>query len=290
VPCGWIRQEAFCRGKPTSYWIRALKKESFLGRSPPAGDVGMALLEGGPEAVGVLCEIAQNSDEGVRLDALIALNLMGSESRAAAPMLAKTIRNEKDSARFIIASRCLAKADHELAMATFTEVLRDRVNGSGRPWTLAVLLELAPDCQGMLPALRETLADPDPKLRVQAAAVLWRLREPADHLVLVLCEAACAERAPAGCQALAVLVEMGANAKSALPCLLKILARPNLAAVGPRWGSPHAAAIVRALGSLGPEAASAVPSLRHLLKNGNMLLDAEVTQALAKIESPANER
>jgi len=288
VPLGLLRQESFFRGKPTNYWIRALKKEGFMGHAPPTGDIGVTLREGGSEAVGVLCDIAQNSDEGLRLDALMTLKLIGPEAYAAAPLLAKTIKKEKDAARFLTASQSLAKANHKMAIATLIEVLRDRGNRGGRAWALAVLLELAPDCQQALPALREMLTDPDPTLRVQAVLVLWRMKQPSEPLVLILCDAACTQPTAVGCQALSVLGEMGTDAMPALPTLLWLLARPNLADVGPRWGPPHAAAIVRVLGSLGPQAADAISSLKPLLKSQNNLLFREVAQTLAKIEPPAN--
>ncbi len=40
---GLVRHEAFFAGKPTNYWIRALKHEEFLGQAQPAGDIGKTL-------------------------------------------------------------------------------------------------------------------------------------------------------------------------------------------------------------------------------------------------------
>ena len=48
---GLVRHEAFFAGKPTNYWIHALKQEPFMGEGPPAGDIGKILREGGSAAV-----------------------------------------------------------------------------------------------------------------------------------------------------------------------------------------------------------------------------------------------
>jgi HEAT repeat protein len=287
VPLGLFRQEAFFAGKPTNYWVRALKREDFLGHAPPAGDIGKTLREGGAAAVPVLTQIASNEDDNVRMEALMTLTLIGPEAKDAAPLLASTVKTEKDSGRFHAASEALARAAPATAADTFSAVLRDKSNGSGRAWTLAVLLELAPACAETVPALEEVLHDPDMALCVQAIRVLWRMKQPAEPLVAGLCEAASAEQALAGCQALEVLGEMGPAAASAVPTLQKLLARPKLADIGSHWGPPHRAAIVRALGLIGPAAAPAVPQLTPLLKGHNAQLRAEVVQALARISPPA---
>src|SRR5437588_7534583 len=84
-----LRHEAFFDGKPTNYWIRALKHEGVLGQARPAGDIGRTLRDGGSAAVPVLCEIAENPDENLRSEALLGLSLIGPEAQAAAPVLTR---------------------------------------------------------------------------------------------------------------------------------------------------------------------------------------------------------
>src|SRR6516225_5458407 len=86
---GHYRHEAFFAGQPTSYWIRGLKKESFLLRQPPAGDIGQILKEGGAAAVPVLSDLVDSSDPNLRTEGLAALSLMGPDARAAEPVLVK---------------------------------------------------------------------------------------------------------------------------------------------------------------------------------------------------------
>src|SRR5437773_7014777 len=81
LPIGLVKGEATFDGKPTDYWVHALKKEGFLGGSPPSGDAGKTLRLGGADAVPVLCEIAQGPDDELRSQALMALNLMGAEAK-----------------------------------------------------------------------------------------------------------------------------------------------------------------------------------------------------------------
>src|SRR5918912_1477151 len=70
VPLGVLRHEAFFRGKPTDYWVQALRQEPYMGQAPPTGDVGKTLREGGAAAVPVLSAITENPDDTLRAQAL----------------------------------------------------------------------------------------------------------------------------------------------------------------------------------------------------------------------------
>src|SRR5712692_8136994 len=74
VIMGWLRRESFYQGRPTSYWISAVKKDAFLGNSAPA-EVGKLLREGGEAAVPVLKEMVKDQDEYVSMQALLALGV-----------------------------------------------------------------------------------------------------------------------------------------------------------------------------------------------------------------------
>src|SRR5262249_37536089 len=130
--------------------------------------------------------------------------------------------------------------------------------------------------------------DEDAPLRVEAAHVLWRMRELAGPLVAVLCDLVDSPKSPAGVQALEVLGEMGSAAEPALPTLGQLLIDPRLEPAGRGGGPPHRAAVIRTLGQIGPEAASAVPALVAVLSD-NYYIRMEVSVALARI-GPAAER
>src|SRR5438552_9511767 len=123
VPVGFVKGEATFDGKPTDYWVDALKQEGFLGRKPPAGDAGKTLRQGGSAAVPVLCEIAQGPDNNLRLAALNALSLMGPEAKAAKPMLQATVQSENDRSRFCLASDALAHVDATAAAEASSAIL-----------------------------------------------------------------------------------------------------------------------------------------------------------------------
>ncbi len=283
---GLFRHEAFFAGQPTSYWVRGFKKEPFLGQDPPVGDIGRTLKDGGAAAVPVLCELVESSDPNLRLDGLQALSLMGPDAKAAEPVLVKAIQNEKDSSHFLLAGKTLAKVDPGSATNALAAVAGDKEDeGNRRSWALAVLLDLAPDCQGALPVLNELAHNGSENvlLRVAAIRVLERLKQPAEPLIPPLCEIATAEKSPAGVQALQALEEMGPAAQSAVPTLVKLLERPTLPPVGQRFGPAHRLAVAVCLGKIGSGASAAVPALLASVQSGNLNLRIEVALALAEI-------
>jgi HEAT repeat protein len=291
VPLGTLRREAFFDGKPTNYWVRALKQEGFLGHAPPGGDIGKTLREGGAASVPVLREMAGNPDESVRSEALRVLTFLGVEAKPATPELAATMKQEDNSSRFMLATEALAKADPAAAAETLGAVLRDKTNDSRRAWALAELLKLAPRGQEALPPLKDIFNDPKENvlLRVQAILMLWRLQEPAEPLLQALVEVVTANRSPAAVQALDVIGEMGPAAKPTLPTLLKLLEDPSVPLTGPHWGPPHRVAVIHAVGLIGPEARGAVPTLLASLKTTNYVIRTEVALALANMGPSAKD-
>jgi HEAT repeat protein len=291
VPLGWLKGEAFFEGKPTSYWARALKREPYLGEAPPAGDIGMTLRKGGTAAVAVLRALAESPDDNIRSEALLALSLMGSESKGATPELAATVKKEMNSTRFLLASQAYGNADPGAAATALGDVARAKAEDRGRrAFALTALLALAPNGQEALPALYEMLRNPeeDSPLRVEAGHVLWRMKQSAESLIPILCQILTAEKSSAGVQALELLGEMGPAAKSAVPTLCQLLKKPGLEPTGNRWGPPHLAAVIRTTGQIGPEAAVAVPLLIALLRD-NYYIRTEVAIALANIGPSAQQ-
>jgi HEAT repeat protein len=294
VPMGFVKQEAFFDGKPTSYWVRALKKEGYLGHAPPSGDIGKTLREGGAQAVPVLCQIAENPEADLRMQALVTLDLIGgdvkSEAKAAVPVLTSTIQKEEDVTRLLVAGRALGKIDTPVAAELLSGVIREKSAPTRRSVSLDVLLELAPDCKGAIPVAREVFEhkEEDPRLRVRTMKLLWKLGEPLEPLVAGLVEIAKDEKSPAAGQALYVLGDMGPAAESAVPALLKMLESKTLALNGQYYGPPNRWNVVYNLGRIGPNAKAAVPALIAALKNnGYRPIYKHVAAALANIGAAA---
>jgi HEAT repeat protein len=76
---------------------------------------------------------------------------------------------------------------------------------------------------------------------------------------------------------------MGPAAKPALPTLLKLLDDPSVPLTGRYWGPPHRAAVIHAVGAIGPEAGAAMPRLLAFLTIKNYAIRMEVAQALANM-------
>jgi HEAT repeat protein len=285
VPLGFLRSEAFFAGKPTSYWLRNFKHESYLGEAAPTGDTGETLRKGGAQSVPVLAQLAEDPDPDIRYEALIALSLMGPEAKDATPVLATAISREDNSARFLAASEALLRANPAAAVEALSAVLRDKKNLGGRAWALAALYNHAPLGRETLPTVNEILRDPeeDPRLRIEAARVCWRFEQPTGPLVEALCQVAASTKGSAGAQAIEVIGEMGPGAKEAVPTLVKLLENPQLAASGRIFGPPSRLGVIRNLGRIGSEARASVPALLATLKNNNRQLHTETVRALAHI-------
>src|SRR5437879_5616960 len=121
---GLLQNEAFYDGKPTGYWVSALKKRGYFGSEGPPRDVGNILSKAGAAAVPVLVDMLQEEDDEVRVNALLALLAMKpGEAAAAVSALENTLINEQAEFHLQLASRALFKADEEAAIRAFIGVL-----------------------------------------------------------------------------------------------------------------------------------------------------------------------
>jgi HEAT repeat protein len=114
------------------------------------------------------------------------------------------------------------------------------------------------------PALTACLRDPDPLVRVRAAAALSRLAEARGAALETLTSAAGGETAVRRA-ALQALGDMGPDARTAVDAVARRLTDPEPAV---RW------AAAEALGRIGPAAAAAVPALRRALADAAVRLAA----------------
>jgi HEAT repeat protein len=289
VPLGYLRHEAFFAGKPTIYWARAVKGESFLGQAPPKMDVGQTLRDGGKESVGVLTQMLQDPDRNVRRQAMLALFYIGADAKPAAHALAEIMQEEQNSVMFLSASASLAKADPELECQTLAAVLRDKNNPERRAWALAVLLESAAACQDILPVVQDMVKDPDVGVRIDAIRVCGRMHHPPEPLVAELCTILDSPQLETvGVQGVEALGEFGAAAKPAVPFLIKVLTDPSTRSSGRNFGPPHLPGVIIALGRVGPAAVASVPALEGLLaKTKDAETRRHLHEALSRISAPA---
>ncbi|HLN32571.1 MAG TPA: hypothetical protein VK395_32885 [Gemmataceae bacterium] len=289
VPLGFLRNEAFFAGKPTSYWTRAVQGKSFLGHEPDKMDVGQTLRDGGKDSVGVLTQMVEDPDHAVRRQALLALFYIGADAKPAAPVLADIMKKEDNTAIFLSADAALSKADPKLECETLAAVLRDKSHSARRAWAIAILLDRAGQCQEILPAVQELLQESDTGLRIDAIRVLSRMHQPPEPLAASLCAILTTDQVKtSGVQAIEALGELGAAAKPGVPLLIKILEDPSTRSSGRNFGPPHLPGVIIALGHIGPEAGPSVPALKKLLgKTHDEQLRRHAREALAQIGAPA---
>jgi HEAT repeat protein len=207
-----------------------------------------------PEVLVALCQRLGDRSEhaSVRCSAARALSSLGKAAQPAVPVLREA----------------LADADGEVRVTAATALWR--ITGQAAPGLSIVLQALqhpdvrirkeaaqslwsfSPDVPGVVPALVQALQDPDPSVRWPACSTLADIRW------------ACRE-----------------EVRDVIPALIRLV-----------QGEKHNAtlrAAIRALGHIGPQAASAVPSLTKVLERPDQSLRAQVADALGAMGSAAKE-
>src|SRR5260370_1372682 len=141
---GALRRESFYQGRPTSYWISALKKDAFLGDSVPT-DVGRILREGGEAAVPVLVEMVNDPDEYVSMQALLALGVMSPHPTSAVPALIECLKSRVYRSEYLsLLVGILIHADRQRAIEAFIQALRENEDSDLRARIAQLLGILAP--------------------------------------------------------------------------------------------------------------------------------------------------
>jgi HEAT repeat protein len=136
---GLIKGERFYRGRPTSYWVTALKDKNVslrkeaayaLGRLPPEPDKVIPPLSGAEAeaAVPALIEALNDEDLYVRKYAISALQSMGLEAKAAIPAIVEKLRDPEESVRQSAAHKLgyMKGVDPKVAVPPLTEALKDK--------------------------------------------------------------------------------------------------------------------------------------------------------------------
>jgi HEAT repeat protein len=167
---GLLRQEAVFDGRPTSYWLAALKKDPFLGANPPK-EVGKILREGGAPAVPVLLDMLREGDAATRSEILLTLGLMEPDAATVRPALVRALQTEEADGCFDSEFYVLEHVDRPAAVAALVAVLQHHPSAARRIRAAHLLGKLSgPEVAA---GLRSAFADPDASVRVQAAQALW---------------------------------------------------------------------------------------------------------------------
>jgi len=172
---GVIRHESFFQGRPTSYWAHALKQGPGSGNS-------MRLRRGGKAAVPVLAELAQGDDEEARIEALLALAVMGEDAKGAAPVLLELLSSEQSPPVLDLAKQILLRVDRQAAMLGCLELLKNSTTIHSRSFALDGLDRIGPQDTGVVERLTEALGDQNSLVRTAAAKALGRIQQKAAPL------------------------------------------------------------------------------------------------------------
>ena len=163
------------------------------------------------------------------------------------------------------------------AIPLLVEMLRDE-RTSLRQSALNELIDLAPDTEGIQPALRRALRDEDSMVAGDAARALGALRQRASPSVRALVKTLSHEDPYVRIYAAEALASIGPKASAATKALAKALGDPI---PGVRWAAGEA------LAGIGPAAQSAVPQLIEALKDEFLYVRICAAGALGSIGSKA---
>ncbi len=167
---GWLRGEAFYRGKPTSYWQAALRGDRFIDER----GVGNTLREGGDAAVPVLVEMLGENDPHTQAIVLIYLNDLGEDARNALPALADHVLKTSDPFQVEETLKIIGHLDESLARRLVCQLIDSQSYTKKR---VLGVLSAGPFCAAdseILGKVSALLDDPNPSVREAAAVTLLR--------------------------------------------------------------------------------------------------------------------
>lgn len=231
-----------------------------------------ALAAIGPDAapaVPKLLETLTDKDSQVCWHAARALGAIRADADKVVPALAEQLGDESPAVR-ANAAYALGRygADAKPAVAKLAETLKDE-DANVRLAAARALTEIGPAAADAVDSLAAALTDDTGAVTLQVAEALGRIGSPA---VGVLTEKLGDENLRP--LAAAVLGEMGADARSAVPALVKLLDSEEM--------QTRREAFL-ALASIGPDAETAAPALMKILTDADDPGRAGAAYALAKI-------
>ncbi len=217
-----------------------------------ADQAARTLAQIGPAAVPALIKALADAAPPVRRRALWALAVIGPDAAAAVEPVSDFLE-DKDAQVRTLAALALAEIGPESrpAVPRLAKLLRDP-DPEARAWAAVALHEIGPE---MIEHLLAALKEPDLPVRLSAVQALPRFRD-ANEAVQALADALRDPDASVRTTAAAALVQLGPEAKAALPGLLACLKEQDRALQATAFtailliGSPRDAALRDGLGAL----------------------------------------
>ena len=294
---GYLKREAFYAGRPTSYWVHALKKEEdSYGESGPFGAEGKALRDGRSDAIPVLVEMLGHVDASARSQALVTLNVMKLKSPELISPLRNLLNIESDLTNLRLAMQVLTQVDQEASLDAPADVLRKNTHLRSRVWSVVALTGQTKENSSIIEILRDALDDEEAQVRMQAAVALDKvgpraagaipqLRErlsDADVRVRLSAAEATWHLTKAAEPALAVLIDI-------LPLAAHEIDEPDAGEITAVPVRPLRLRALLVLSEMGPLAGQAAPALIGTLKDEDITLRTASALVLGRIGPAAKD-
>jgi HEAT repeat protein len=272
VLLGYLRGEAFHRGRPTSWWKKALENPAPVVQA----ETFQNLKGGGQSAARVLVALlGEKSSSGwksadVRWKAADLLGQVGPDATDTAPALIEALKDEDLHVRTVAATSLgVLKPLPREAIPNLIALL-----GSGDRDSVAAARTLSlfgPEARSAIPALVEAMQAKDSEVRWNAIRTLGKIGPEARTAVPALIKALKDEDALVREHAAESLGEIGPDAREAVGPLIETL-KDRVARVRRDTA--------RSLGQIGEAARPAIPRLKELLGDPDKQIRQAVTKAL----------
>jgi len=222
-----------------------------------------------------------NKDFNIQLSACRVLSKIGPKAKKAGPRLVKLLEEGIVSSRTWAGIALGAIGPHE--EYDVVELLKERLGRFylvDRERALTGLALLGEHAKPTLPEIEKLMENRSKSVQHTASRAHWKISgDPAKAIERLITLIPTMEF---GVDAMDILSEMGAEAKSAVPKLIEQLNSPEF---------PTREAAVYALASIGSEAKVAIESLKELdSTEQDQLVKAAIVIALKKIQTPEDER
>jgi RNA polymerase sigma factor (sigma-70 family) len=268
------------KGKPASFWIRALKDRSASYRKE-ASEALAGIAEVEPKIIPVIVSSLKDRDSRVWMAAAQALGELGPQARTAVPALIRRLKEGKSVEERWLTVRALSYIG-PAAVPAVAELLQVP-NPDIRFFAIGALSGGGPTA---VPLLVKALKDENREVRVRAVKALGEMGTSPRAAVVALLEVLRQDRS-LRIPVIGALGSLSAEAGSVIPALARFLADEN-----PDVRSEAARALTR----FGPRARAAVPALVQAFKSKDRHVNGEedarkaVAAALRRIDVVAAAR
>jgi HEAT repeat protein len=215
-----------------------------------------------------------NQDFNIQLSACRAISKIGPSARKAAPKLVELLEKGNASVRSwasIALGSIGPTAEHDVV--DLLQQRLDRFYVIDRERALKGLAYLGAEAKSTLPKVKKLMENPDKSVQHIAARTYWKISgdpKPAVEILTKLIPTMIY-----GADSMSILAEMGADAKSAVPEIVKHLQSPEVTV---RESACYA------LAAIGPDAASAIEPLKQMATDKDLLVRAIAEMAIEEIQ------